>query len=141
MIEYNPKENRFPFHTKDKAVSLCFDDTEDIQELDFIYGKIVERYPDLKAENFYTRLMEIERMKSGDKVKYLKASCDSLLGHVKEFLSDERFVHHIHDAWGFGLNKVIETLYAVYGYYFFTGKRTANAIKKTIDGYKRQPVR
>ena len=86
MIEYNPKENRFPFHTKDKAVSLCFDDTEDIQELDFIYGKIVERYPDLKAENFYTRLMEIERMKSGDKVKYLKASCDNLLGHVKEFL-------------------------------------------------------
>lgn len=141
MIEYNPKDNRFPFHTKDRAVSLCFDDTEDIQDLDFIYGKITERFPELKAENFYSRLLEIEKMKPGEKLKNLKAACENLLGNVKTFLSDESFIHQIHERWGFGLDKVIETLYAVYGYYFFTGKRTANAIKKTIDGYQREPVR
>lgn len=46
----------------------------------------------------------------------------------------------MHDKWGFGIDKVIGTLYAVYGYYFYTGKRTANVIKKTLDGYKRKPV-
>ena len=141
MIEYNPKDNRFPFHTKDKAFSFCFNDIENVQEIDFIYGKIIERYPKLKAENFYSRLVEIDQMKSGDKVKYIKSACDNLLDHIREFLSDEKFIHFIHDTLGFGLNKVIEALYAVYGYYFYTGKRTTNAIKKIIDGYKRQPVR
>ena len=50
MIEYDPKDNRFPFHTNDQAVSVHMDATEDIQELDFIYGKIVDRFPQLKAE-------------------------------------------------------------------------------------------
>lgn len=80
-------------------------------------------------------------MKTGDKVGYVKLACDRLMHNIKEFLSDETFIHHMYSAWGFGVDKVIETLYAVYGYYFYTGKRTANAIRKTLDGYKKQPVR
>ena len=55
MAEYS-ESNRFPFHTKDKSVSISTDDHEDIQEMDFIYGKIVEKYPALKAEPFYARI-------------------------------------------------------------------------------------
>lgn len=141
MIEYDPKDNRFPFHTRDADSPIYTDDTDVLQELDFIYGKIVERHPDLRAETFYSKLKDIERMTSGDKVAFLKMICDNLLTSIRNCLADERFIHFIHDQWGFGLDKVIETLYAVYGYYFFTGKRTANAIKKTIDGYQKQPVR
>lgn len=58
QMEYS-KDNRFPFHTKDNHVSICFDDNEDLYELDFIYGKIVEKYPSLKAEDFYAGIQEI----------------------------------------------------------------------------------
>lgn len=74
-------------------------------------------------------------MRERDRLKYLKDACDKLLKRIKYCLSDEELVHHLYDKWGFGIDKLIKTLYAVYGYYFYTGKRTANAIKKIIDGY------
>lgn len=58
MIEYS-RANRFPFYTREKSVSIQFDDYEDIYELDFIYGKIVEKYPQLNAEEFYGTMYEI----------------------------------------------------------------------------------
>ena len=73
------------------------DDHEDIQEMDFIYGKIVEKYPTLKAEPFYARVQEIQNMGSGDKVKWLKDASDKLLKNIRSFLSDEQFIHRIHD--------------------------------------------
>ena len=96
MAEYSAY-NRFPFHTKGKSVSISTDDHEDIQEMDFIYGKIVEKYPTLKAEPFYARVQEIQNMGSGDKVKWLKDASDKLLKNIRSFLSDEQFIHRIHD--------------------------------------------
>lgn len=96
MAEYS-KDNRFPFHTKDKSVSISTDDHEDYQEMDFIYGKIVDKYPTLKAEPFYARIQEIQNMKSDDKVKYLKDASDKLLKNIRCFLSDEPFIHKMHD--------------------------------------------
>ena len=69
-----------------------------------------------------------------------EVACDKLLTNIRTCLSDETFIHALHDKWGFGIDKVIGTLYAVYGYYFYTGKRTANVIKKTLDAYKRKPI-
>ena len=97
MVEYS-RENRFPFYRGDKSsVSLFFDNHEDKQELDFIYDKIVERYPALRAEGFYCRIQEIQNMKSDDKVTWLKDACDKLLKNIRAFLSDEAFIHHLHD--------------------------------------------
>ena len=96
MAEYSAY-NRFPFHTKDKSVSISTDDHEDFQEMDFIYGKIVEKYPSLKAEPFYARIQEIQNMKSDDKVKYLKDASDRLLKNIRSFLSYEPFIHRMHD--------------------------------------------
>ena len=96
MAEYS-KDNRFPFYTKDRSVSISTDNHEDIQEMDFIYGKIVEKYPTLKAEPFYARIQEIQNMKSEDKVKWLKDSSDRLLKNIRVFLSDEAFIHMMYD--------------------------------------------
>ena len=139
MVEYS-KQNKFPFYTSEKMVSISFDNHEDIYELDFIYNKIVDRFPNLQAENFYTKVSEINQMTSDDKMKCMKVACDKLLTNIRTCLSDETFIHALHDKWGFGIDKVIGTLYAVYGYYFYTGKRTANVIKKTLDAYKRKPI-
>lgn len=141
MIEYN-KNNQFPFYTHAKKVSIQEDDHEEMYELKFIYDKIVGKYPALRAEEFYGKMAEIQKtMKSeNEQVKCMKAACDKLLHNIKHCISDENFIHLMHDQFGFGIDKVIGTLYAVYGYYFYTGKRTANVIKKTLDGYKRKPV-
>ena len=105
-IEYS-RDNRFPFHSKEETASIYKDDHEDYQEMDFIYDKVVEKYPSLKAEEFYGRLYEIQTNKSGDKVKMVKEASDRLLANIKEFLSDEAFVHELHSKWGFGIDKVI----------------------------------
>ncbi len=139
-IEYDPKNNRFPFHTKETSVSVCFDDPEGLQELDFVYGKIIERHPNLRAEDFYSKLVGLGELDEKRQVPGLKELVEDLFFNIKSMFMDEEFVHQLHDRWGFGVDKVIETLYAVYGYYFFTGKRTANAIRKILDGYQRQPV-
>lgn len=45
-IEYDAKDNRFPFfRAKDKAMSVAFDNQDEFCELDFIYDKITNRYP------------------------------------------------------------------------------------------------
>ena len=103
MAEYS-KDNRFPFHSVDKSVSICFDDHEGKYELDFIWDKITERYPQLNAEPFYARVQEIQDIKSGDKVKWLKDASDKLLRNIKVLLSDEPFIHLLHDRWEVGLD-------------------------------------
>ena len=51
MIEYNPRENKFPFfNKKDESVVLSFDNHEDLYEIELIYSKIVEKFPTLQAE-------------------------------------------------------------------------------------------
>ena len=105
-IEYS-RDNRFPFHSKDETASIYKDDHEDYQEMDFIYDKVVEKYPSLCAEPFYLRLYEIQNSKSDDKVRLVKDASDKLLANIKEFLADEEFVHELHDKWGFGIDKVI----------------------------------
>lgn len=141
MVEYNSKTNRFPFQMREQSVSICTDNHEYLYDLDFIYNKIVERFPSLRAELFYSKISEIEGMKEDEnKVRFTKDACDALLREIRVCLEDEQFVHSLHDKWGLGIDKLIGTLYAVYGYYFYTGKRTANVIKKTIDAYKKQPV-
>lgn len=96
MVEYS-KQNRFPFHTKEHSVSISTDNHEDMQEMDFIYGKIVEQYPSIKAETFYSRIQEIQKVSGEDKVKLLKEASDNLIKNIREFLSDEKFVHRFHD--------------------------------------------
>ena len=140
MIEYS-KDNKFPFFQGDKqGVAIQFDNHEDRWELDFIYDKIVQKFPSLKAEKFYSKVKQIEEMNVGDKKVHLKAGCDKLLKNISKCLSDEVFVHQLQDSYGLGVSKIIGTLYAVYGYYFYTGKRTANVIKKTLDGYKKRAI-
>lgn len=78
--------------------------------------------------------------KPSEQVKFMKAACDKLLKTIKGFLSDEQFIHSLYDRYELGFDKVIGTLYAVYGYYFYTGKRTANVIRKVLYGYKKQPI-
>lgn len=95
MVEYS-KDNRFPFYQGDRSVSLFFDNHEDKQELDIIYNCIVEKFPALRAEQFYAKIQEIQDMKSDDKVKYLKDACDKLLKSIRHCLSDEEFIHEIH---------------------------------------------
>lgn len=73
-IEYDAKNNRFPFfRAKDKAVSVAFDNQDELCELDFIYDKITQKYPSLKAEVFYGKLKKIQEMEdSPDQVKLMK---------------------------------------------------------------------
>lgn len=85
MIEYSAK-NRFPFKQKDKTVSISFDDHEEMYELDFIYNKIVDKFPNLQAENFYSKVYEISNMTSGDKVRSMKVACDKLLKNIRTCL-------------------------------------------------------
>ena len=82
-------------------------DLDRLVEFDFIYDKVVEKYPSLCAEPFYLRLYEIQNSKSDDKVRLVKDASDKLLANIKEFLADEEFVHELHDKWGFGIDKVI----------------------------------
>ena len=104
MVEYS-RDNRFPFHSVDKSVSICFDDHEGMYELDFIWGKITEKYPEMGAESFYARIQEIQDMKKPeDRVKHLKDASDNLLRNIRVVLSDEPFIHLLHDRWGFGLD-------------------------------------
>lgn len=103
MAEYT-KDNRFPFHSGDKSVSICFDDHEEKYELDFIWDKITERFPQLNAEPFYARVAEIQMLEPDEKVKKLKEECDRLLRNIKTCLSDEPFIHLMHDRWGFGID-------------------------------------
>ena len=105
-----------------------------------IYDKIVEKFKPLMAENFYSQISQIDEVKPiAKREAMMRSACDSLFKNIKNCIGDEKFIHSLYDSYGFGIEKVISTLYAVYGYYFFTGKRAANAIKKTIDGYKRKP--
>lgn len=46
MIEYS-KRNKFPFYTSEKKVSISTDNHDDMYELDFIYNKIVDKFPNL----------------------------------------------------------------------------------------------
>lgn len=96
MVEYS-SENRFPFHQGDKSVSLVFDDHEDLQELDMVYNMIVERFPSLRAELFYSRVQEIQNMGPNDRVEPLKEACDRLLREIRKCLADEDFIHGIYD--------------------------------------------
>jgi hypothetical protein len=139
MVEYS-ENNRFPFHTGNKSVSIYMEDHEDMHQLDFIFSKILDKFPSLDPKLFYGRVAEIQQMRERDRLKYLKEETDKLFKSIKSFLMDEDFIHLFHDKWDIGIDKIIETLYSVYGYYFYTGKRSANAIKKIIDGYARKPV-
>ena len=70
MAEYT-KDNRFPFHSGDKSVSICFDDHEEKYELDFIWDKITERFPQLNAEPFYARVAEIQMLEPSLRVSLI----------------------------------------------------------------------
>ena len=139
MIEYN-EHNRFPFHAGNKSIAVCEENHEDKYEMDFIFTKVVERFPTLDPKPFYLEIEKIQTMRENDRTKQLKAVTDRLFSQIKFCFTDEGFVHYLYDKWGIGIDKLIETLYAVYGYYFYTGKRTANALKKIIDGYAIKPV-
>ncbi len=104
-VEYS-RDNRFPFHTnRDGNITICFDDHEEMYELDFIWGKIVEKHPALDAEAFYARIHDIQNMKTESrKVQCVKDACDKLLKNIRECLSDEPFIHQLHDRWGFGID-------------------------------------
>ncbi len=92
-VEYG-KDNRFPFYTRDKSnVTICFDDHEGLYELDFIFGKIVDRFPSLDPVPFYRRIGEIRLMTHARSITMLKSACDSLLGSIKELFMDEDFIH------------------------------------------------
>lgn len=96
VVEYS-KDNRFPFSTARKSVSVCFDDHDNMTDLDFIYGKIVERYPALRAEKFYSKVQEICAIESeAEYIAMLKQACDLLLVSIREFLQDEEFIHLLH---------------------------------------------
>ena len=133
-IEYDKKDNRFPFfRSNDNFTSISVGHQDDLCELDFVYDKIVDRYPALNADVFYDRIQKINKMDENvDKVKYVKMESDNLLNNIRVLIQDEEFIHSLSDVWGIGIDKVIGTMYSVYGYYFYTGKRTANVIKKAI---------
>ncbi len=107
MVEYDSRDNRFPFATKQSAVSICRDNNEDLYEYDFIYSKIVDKYPELSADKFYARVQSIEGMRPSCRVAKLKALSDSLLKNIKTFLMDEGFVHQFQDQWGFGIDRIL----------------------------------
>ena len=140
MAEYDKENNRFPFHTNNQSVSVCAEDNEALHELDFTFDKVLKRFPSLDPVPFYAEVERIQEMPERYRLRKLKAATDGLFANIKVCLMDEDFVHWLHAKFGIGVDRLIGTLYAVYGYYFYTGKRTANAIKKIIDGYKRQPV-
>ena len=108
MVEWS-SENKFPFNARQKSVSVCFDNHEDLTDLDFIYGKIVERHPELMAEKFYAKVQEVYDMDLDDAatVGMMKPLCDGLLVNIREFLADEDFVHSLYNKFGFGIDKVI----------------------------------
>ena len=58
----------------------------------------------MEADSFYVNVKEIQQMKSDESVKFMKDACDKLLKNVKMCLSDEAFVHEMHDRWGIGLD-------------------------------------
>ena len=101
--------NKFPFSTRQQSVSVCFDNHEDLTDLDFIYSKIVERHPSLMAEKFYSKVQDVYDLDLDEAtvVSMMKPLCDSLLADIREFLADEDFVHLLHDKFGFGIDKVI----------------------------------
>ena len=133
-IEYDKKDNRFPFFkSSDNFASISLGHQDELCELDFVYDKIVDRYPSLNADVFYERIQKINKMGDNvDKVKYIKMESDNLLNNIRILIQDEDFIHDLSKVWGIGIDKVIGTMYSVYGYYFYTGKRTANVIKKAI---------
>lgn len=92
MVEYS-KDNRFPFHTKDKSVAIYTDDNEGLHELDFIFSKIVERFPSLEPSAFYVEVGNIQGMRERVGVKKLKMLTDNLMKNIKLCLMDEEFVH------------------------------------------------
>ena len=105
--EYS-SDNKFPFHTGDRtAVTICFGDHEDRCEMDFVWDKITERFPALVADGFYSRVQEIQDMKRGDKLGRLKEACDKLLRNIRECLSNEDFIHELHDRYGIGVDLVL----------------------------------
>lgn len=107
MVEYNSRENRFPFAPKQSTVSICRDNNEDLYEYDFIYGKVVERFPELAAEKFYAKIQDLENIRPSHRVEKLKEASDVLLRNIKVCLMDEEFVHGLHDRWGFGIDRLI----------------------------------
>ena len=140
QVEYS-EDNKFPFYsTTGQFASICTDNHDDMYDMELVFDKVVERFPELSPEPFYAKVKVIRAKPSAKSLKMLKAATDELLRGIKTCLSDEEFVHSLHDRWGIGIDKLIGTLYAVYGYYFFTGKRTANIIRRIIDGYARKPI-
>ena len=106
MAEYN-ENNRFPFYTGEKSVSICKDNHEDMYELDIIFTQVVERFPELDPKPFYQEIDQLQGMRERDRLKELKDACDRLLKRIKVCLSDEEFVHYLHAKWGFGIDKLI----------------------------------
>ena len=92
MVEYN-ENNRFPFHSGSKSVAICTDDHEDMYELDFIFNRVVERFPELDPRPFYREIEDIQSMKERVRTKHLKDVTDRLLRAIKVCLMDEDFVH------------------------------------------------
>ena len=92
MAEYS-ESNRFPFHTGNQSVAIYTDDNEELYELDFIFSKVVERFPELDPKPFYMGIDEIQNMRDGVRVKRLKVATDTLLRSIKYCLMDEEFVH------------------------------------------------
>jgi hypothetical protein len=107
MVEYDSRDNRFPFAAKQSTVSICRDNNEDLYEYDFIYNKIVEKFPELAAEKFYSKVQEIEKMRPSFRVAKLKDASDALLRNIKVCLMDEAFVHQLHERWGFGIDRLL----------------------------------
>ena len=103
------RTNKFPFNTRQQSVSVCFDNHEDLTDLDFIYSKIIERHPALMAEKFYSKVQDVYDLDLDEAtvVSMMKPLCDGLLADIREFLADEDFVHLLHDKFGFGIDKVI----------------------------------
>jgi hypothetical protein len=92
MAEYS-EDNRFPFHTGNKSVAIYTDDNEDMYELDFIFSKVIEKFPALDPKPFYKGIEEIQAMRERDRLKCLKEATDKLLKSIKYCLMDEAFVH------------------------------------------------
>lgn len=95
MVEYN-ENNRFPFHSGGQSVAVCTDDHEGLYEMDLIFSKVVERFPDLDPKPFYQGISEILAMRERDRPKRLKEATDKLLRSIKLCLMDEEFVHQLH---------------------------------------------
>ena len=92
MAEYSDS-NRFPFHTGNQSVAIYTDDNEELYELDFVFSKVVERFPELDPKPFYNGIDEIQKMRERDRIKCLKNATDNLFKSIKCCLMDEEFVH------------------------------------------------